>query len=81
MIRYLWESCQIIKKKIKTVEWKIYKKKRCCRLKNSDFTIIASNCNGSFMYYDMGLSYLTPTVNLFLNMNDFDYAKFLNRGR
>lgn len=52
-------------------EWKRYKKKRRWRLKNENFTIIASNCSGMFMYYDLGLEYLTPTVNLSMDMNDF----------
>ena len=29
------------------------------------------NCSWMFMYYDMGLRYLTPTVNLSIEMNDF----------
>lgn len=52
-------------------EWKVYKQKRRSRLKNEDFTIIASNCSGMFMYYDLGMRYLTPTVNLSMEMNDF----------
>mgnify|MGYP001037503446 CR=1 FL=1 len=52
-------------------EWKEYKKRKRLRLKNENFTVIASNCSGMFMYYDMGLRYLTPTVNLSIEMNDF----------
>lgn len=51
-------------------EWKVYKQKRRSRLKNEDFTIIALNCSGMFMYYDLGVRYL-PTVNLSMEMNDF----------
>ena len=36
-------------------EWKEYKKRKRLRLKNENFTVIASNCSGMFMYYDMGL--------------------------
>lgn len=41
------------------------------KLAKTDFTILASNCNGSFMYHDMGLPYLTPMVNLSMRMDDF----------
>lgn len=53
------------------IEWRLYKLRKRGRLKNRDFTILASNCNGSFMYYDLGLRYLTPTVNLSMPMDDF----------
>lgn len=56
---------------LKEQEWKVYKKRKLCRLKNKNFTVIASNCSGMFMYYDLGLPYLTPTVNLSIEMNDF----------
>lgn len=52
-------------------EWTRYKKRKCRRIKEHNFTIIASNCGGTFIYYDMGLPYLTPTVNLSMGMNDF----------
>ena len=49
----------------------MYKKRNRRRLRNNDFTVIASNCSGMFMYYDLELPYLTPTVNLSVEMNDF----------
>ena len=52
-------------------EWARYKKRKRSRLKNTDFTIISSNCGGMLIYYDMELPYLTPTVNLSIEMNDF----------
>ena len=52
-------------------EWARYKKRKRSRLKNTDFTIISSNCGGTLIYYDMELPYLTPTVNLSIEMNDF----------
>ncbi len=51
-------------------EWKLYKKRRRRRLKNTDFTIISSNCIGTIMYHDLGLPYRTPTVNLTISMRD-----------
>lgn len=55
----------------KESERRAYNRRRLRRLKNRDFTIIASNCNGSFLYYDLGLQYRTPTVNLAIDMDDF----------
>ncbi len=57
--------------KIRRLEWNIYKRRKCRRIRNTDFTIIASNCCGTFIYYDMGLRYLSPTVNLSMGMSDF----------
>lgn len=59
------------------LEWMIYKKRKRRRLKNKAFTIIGSNCSGAFMYYDLGMQYLTPTVNLSIEMNDF--VKMVNK--
>lgn len=54
-------------------EWESvnYQKRKRQKLENRDFTIIASNCNGTFMYYDMDLPYLSPTINLSIGMDDF----------
>lgn len=52
-------------------EWNVYKKKKRSRIKDTDFSIIASNCCGTFVYYDMGLPYLSPTINLSMGMDDF----------
>jgi uncharacterized protein (DUF1919 family) len=46
-----------------------YRKKKLRQLRNRDFTILASNCCGTFMYYDLRLPYLTPTVNLTIDIN------------
>ena len=62
---------------IRRIEWRLFKEWRRLRLKNRDFTIIASNCNGEFLYYDMRLRFLTPTINLSFDMNDF--VKMLER--
>ncbi len=52
-------------------EWERYKKRRLQRLKNTDFTIIASNCVGTVIYYDLGLPFLSPTINLTIGIKDF----------
>lgn len=55
---------------LRELEWKWYKKKKRRRLKNTDFTIIAANCCGTMMYYDLGLPFLSPTINLVIGMGD-----------
>lgn len=52
-------------------------KRRLKRLKNRDFTIIADNCWGGFIYQRYGLEYRTPTIGLFFYPED--YIKFLER--
>lgn len=71
ILQLMQKACQPVLEKGKWAERQLYNRRRKKRLKNKDFTIIASNCNGSFMYYDMGLRYLTPTVNLAIGMDDF----------
>ena len=60
---------------IQRIEWRLFKEVRRLRLKNTNPTIIASNCNGEFIYYDMKLNFLSPTINLSFDMND--YVKML----
>ena len=57
------------------VEWRLYKETKRRKLKNTTPTIISSNCNGEFWYYDMKLKFLSPTINLSFDMND--YVKML----
>lgn len=64
---------------IQRIEWRLYKEIKRLRLKNREATIIASNCNGEFIYYDMKLPFLTPTINLSFDMND--YVKLLENFR
>lgn len=61
------------------IEWRIYKEVKRMRLKNRDATIISSNCNGEYMYYDMKLRFMSPTINLSFDMND--YVKLLENLR
>lgn len=60
---------------IQRIEWRLYKEIKRARLKNRKPTIISSNCNGEFIYYDMKLKFLSPTINLSFDMND--YVKML----
>lgn len=64
-----------IKDFFQRIEWRLYKELKRLRLKNTQPTIIASNCIGTFMYYDMKLQFRSPTINLSFEMND--YVRFL----
>lgn len=57
--------------RIKNHEWRLFKKRRIRKLANPDFTIIASNCVGTIIYHDLGVPFLSPTINLTIGMNDF----------
>ena len=61
------------------IEWRLYKEIKRRKLKNTSPTIIASKCNGEFLYYDMKLKFLSPTINLSFDMND--YVKMLKNLR
>ena len=41
------------------------------RLRNTDFTIISSNCNGGVLYHDLGLPFRSPFINLWMWPGDF----------
>ena len=46
------------------------------RLKNHDFSLIASNCNGGFILHDLGMRFNSPFINLW--MKPKDYIKMLS---
>lgn len=60
---------------LQRIEWRLFKVLRCIGLKNRQPTIIASNCIGTFIYYDMKLRFNSPTINLSFDMND--YVRFI----
>lgn len=68
-------NCKNVLSFCKRTEWFLYKKAKKLRLHNDNFTIISSNCNGSAIYYDLNKRFLTPTINLSFDMND--YVKML----
>ena len=41
------------------------------KLKNKDFTLIASNCNGCLICHDLNVKFNSPFVNLYLEPRDF----------
>ena len=47
------------------------------RLRNKDFSLFSSNCNGCCICHDLGLPFRSPFVNLCLS--DPDYLKFLEK--
>lgn len=49
----------------------IFKKIYSLGLKNKNFSVIASNCNGGVITNDLGIRFNTPTVNLFFYPDDF----------
>lgn len=64
---------------IQRIEWRLYKEFKRIRLHNRQPSIIASNCIGTFIYYDMKLQFRSPTINLSFDMND--YVRFLENLR
>lgn len=46
-----------------------------CRLCNEDFTILSNNCMAGKIYHDLGLKFLTPTINTYIKPDHF--IKFL----
>lgn len=46
---------------------KIQRAKLSCK----DVTIISQNCIGGVFYHDMGIKFLSPTINLFFSCDDF----------
>ncbi len=45
------------------------------RLTNTDFSIICNNCFGGILYHDLGVKFLSPTINMYIKAND--YIEFL----
>lgn len=41
------------------------------RLKNSDITLLTPNCLGGILFHDLGLRFMSPTVNLMMTQRDF----------
>lgn len=41
------------------------------KLKNTDFTILCNTCIGGVIYHDMGLPFLSPTINMYIPAADF----------
>lgn len=53
-----------VNRKLKTISWRR-------RNKNVNATIISQNCIGGVIYSDLGLKFSSPTINMFIEDNDF----------
>ncbi len=55
--------------------WAWCHKRRCKgyrkRYDNFDVSIISMNCTGGILYHDLGLPFLSPTINLYMRAEDF----------
>ena len=60
-----------VKNRLIDINCKRIIKKNKKRLKAKDFSIISQNCIAGVFYHDMGMQFLTPTVNLFFKTDDF----------
>lgn len=58
-------------KSIRKILRKMYVWNYAKQLKNKDFSLIASNCNGTFILHDLGIRFNSPFVNLWMKPNDF----------
>ena len=50
---------------ITKIKRKVYRMILRIKLKNKDFSIISSNCNGGVILSDLNIKFNTPTINLF----------------
>ena len=85
MVRILYHILQKIKRKTtrllgkknigKVVRNKWRNRYERQRLQNTDFTILSNTCIGGIISHDMGLQFLSPTVNLYIRPEDF--VKFM----
>jgi uncharacterized protein (DUF1919 family) len=70
---------RIVNKTRKTIFNSKYRKKvqqdYRSRIQSAEFSIICNNCFGGILYHDLGMKFLSPTVNLY--MEAADYLEFL----
>lgn len=64
-----------VSKKIRQIMRYSLNKKNRNRLKNSNFSIISSNCIGGIISHELGERFNSPTVNMYFSTKDF--IKFL----
>lgn len=41
------------------------------RNKNQRFTLLTANCMGGYIYHQLGVGFLSPTINLMILQSDF----------
>ena len=69
--------------KIKDFLQKRINEKNRRRLRNTNPTIVASNCTGGFLYHWLGLEFRSPFINLYMTPDDFltaleNFDEFIN---
>lgn len=42
------------------------------KLNNKKFSIVCSTCVGGVIYHDLGMQFLSPTINMFMSNSDFN---------
>ena len=62
------EKCRV---NIAKIYIHLYEKKLRSRIKNKDFTILASNCAAGIFYHRLGHKFLSPTINMWFRQDDF----------
>jgi uncharacterized protein (DUF1919 family) len=56
------------------INWRLRKlinEKNRKKLTNTNFSLIASNCNGGFILHDLGMRFNSPFINLWIKPKDF----------
>lgn len=54
--------------KVNTRIWTYYLKSK---IRNKDFTLITNNCIGGVIYHNLGMKFLSPTINLSIRGEDY----------
>lgn len=54
-----------------TLRYNLYLKYLRRRLKNHDFSLLTNNCVGGVICHNLNMPFLSPTVNLWMPVNDF----------
>ena len=60
-----------IYKSIMSIPRERYCEKKRRKLSNTKFTIISSDCFGTFVYHTLGERFNSPTINLMFSQQDF----------
>ena len=61
----------LAKNKYKCFRRRLFLAKAKKHLKNKNFSLVASNCNGAAILHDLGLPFQSPFVNLWIKPQDF----------
>ncbi len=67
-------SCINMFRKYGAIKLGFHKKSWRKRINNKDFSIICSTCIGGCIYNDLGMQFLSPTINMYIN--NLDFIKF-----